>query len=213
MTGLLAASVGPRSVRRPHPVKPTHRASTKVTTASGTTITGTIPGSPAIAGDMGVIFLSAESANTPTTPSGWTLFQKVVDPTGLAQNQTSCCLFLYWKFLVAGDLGASVTFSGMTSKPMQVVIVAYADGGGISTRPNVFFNGATQVNYNVPQHSAATKAGPYDLVVGAVSMGGYISGAKTVTAAPTGATLRQTGGDGSGTPARGIGVWDMPSPT
>lgn len=210
--------IGAPGVRRKPLTAPTHRTSSVITTTSATSISGTFPSSPAVAGDLGVIVLSAYSGQSPTTPSGWTRFGVLTDPAGYGLSPAGCSAWLYKKgkaegYLVSGDLGATISFTGLANKPMQLVMLAYANAEDIYSQPNVFWNTATEVSYNVPQHATATAAGPSDLVVGVVSLGGYISAAVTVTTAPTGATIRQTNGSGSGTSARGVAVWDMPAPS
>lgn len=206
------------AARRKAPVVPTHRASTIATTTTATSISGTVPAAAAV-GDLGVIFLAATPGQTGfTTPAGWTFLAPVTDQSGLAQ--TNVGIYVYYKTLVAGDVGATVTFTGLTNKAMQIVVAAYANAGGISSYPHAFFNGTNQALQNKPPLVSATIAGPYDLVVGAVATAGYLSGAadaEIITVPPAGATLRQAAQSTSNTlqatAMRGLSVWDQRTPS
>lgn len=189
---------------------PFHHATNTNSTAAGTSVSTTTPGS---AGDLGLVFLQAQPANAPAAPSGWTLLVKAYDDTA---GQTNCALWVYWKNLNAGDIGGTVGFSGLDSHSKEIAISAYSSAGGFSSKPAVWFNNGTENINSVQRYCPVTQPGPSDLVVCAVSMYGYSSlgnSTVTLTSVPSGATIRANiqNADNGLTFSTGLGVWDAAS--
>ncbi len=166
------------------------------TTGSNVYASVVIP-SGAVIGDVAVItlFVYAPFQGTTAAPSGWT---KLGSPSG---GGSIASVVVFWKILIAADLGSTVVISGMGGN--NNIVVSVEVWGGALAPTSVFPAKSTSNQYTLPSAPAATGSIPL-----------YIwAGYDTASCTPPSALTPPAGWSGSynantfAVNGTGLGVW------
>lgn len=196
--------------RKTQLVRPSFRVKQDGTSTTATSTTATIPATAQV-GDYAILALDAVGTDaTPASPSGWTLLGEVSGGSGPPD------LWVWGKFLVGGEPGSNVVFTGLTGEARQWVIAAYQNVGGIDCVAAPYKSSVNEPANNLTGRLDGNYAGEMSLRLGIVSLYSYAAlgnTALTVTTIPSGCTLRSAVASANNALvfARGLALWDGPN--
>lgn len=131
----------------------------EVSKTSALAATIVVPTSSA-AGDFGVLVnFGANPQPANTTPSGWTQAGTVADATGVGHRVTA-----YTKYLVSGDVGATIT--GFDSGSEGLVLFVFRNLGWFITQYSLTSGFVSQATTGNPDSMTITPTSARNMVVG-----------------------------------------------